>query len=83
MLGTLRCLETEGSEGLARESGRPVAGRSQRSLRLKPLRRTDRNRSQNVHSSDEAPVMGRERRDVGRWRRDGQNDGTGNSAGNS
>jgi hypothetical protein len=53
---------TAGQEGV-----HAASNRSRRAERLV--------RSQSVHKSDEAPVMGVEQRDAGRWRRESQTDG--------
>ena len=56
-------METEGSEGRAREAGRP-ARRAEGGVqaRSEPKSRERQCRSQSPRSSDEAPVMGVERR---------------------
>lgn len=63
-IGTVRSLETEGSEGLAREAGRP--GRPSEPVFMHPYQGAEEpgpSRRQSVRSSDEGPVMGLEPRE--------------------
>lgn len=64
-----------GQAGCAREAGRPARqGKGRCSCSQEPKSRLSRR--QRVHTSDEAPVMGVEQRDPGRWRRDGHTVGS-------
>jgi len=62
MTGSKGWLETEWLEGPAHESGMPARGR-------------DLCRAQSLHSSEEVPENGMERREAGRWMREGHTEG--------